>query len=237
MTIIAAVATALTAFAPITMTSCGGNKSTDGNTEVATEQAEEQAEFNGETYSKDAAEYYMKHSYGINLADVAPDRKYDENVKGGFMGRPRETAACFRVVEGEKFNEAEFETAVRKAYAATKAVSDDNKCVYGYEEKDSKAEAMAEKPLEEALKGTEIMGFKVNQYGWSFTKDGKLCRCMISAAEKEGEDVGYIVSIYDALNKTVDEAFDDAAKAVEEIENDPAKKAQVDKALKDAGLK
>lgn len=220
------------------LASCGsktaeGSESTNENVTVATEQAE----FTGERFSKEAAEYYMKNSYGVKLSDVAPDRKYDEAGKYLFKGEPRETSAAFCVVEGETFDETEFEAAVRKAYAATKAASDDNKCIYGFESKDSREEAMAEKPLEEALKCQEVFGIKIHQYEWGFVRNGKLCRCLVSSADKEGEAIGYIVSIYNGLSKSFDDTMNDAAQAIEEIENDPEKKDQVDKALKEAGLK
>ena len=221
--------------------SCGGGNKTEGSESAAdgeaTEAVEEAAEFTGETYSKEAAEYYMKNSYGVNLADLAPDRKYDEAGKYLFKGEPREVSASFCVVEGETFDEAEFDSAVRKAYAATKAASDDNKCIYGFEEKDAAAEAMAEKSLEEALETQKSFGITIHQHEWGFKRNGTLCRCLVSASSKDGETLGYVVSIYNGLSKNLDDTLDDAAKAIEEIENDPDKKAEVDKALKDAGLK
>lgn len=223
------------------LASCGGSSKAEGSDSAAeseaTEAVEESAEFTGETYSKEAAEYYMKNSYGVNLADLAPDRKYDEAGEYLFKGEPREVSASFCVVESETFDEAEFDSAVRKAYAATKAASDDNKCIYGFEEKDATAEALAEKPVEEALKCEKSFGITIHQHEWGFKRNGTLCRCLVSASSKDGETVGYVVSIYNGLSKNLDETLDDAAKAIEEIENDPAKKAEVEKALKDAGVK
>ncbi len=220
------------------MVSCGGNNSAD-NKDVDSVEATEVADdsFTGDKSSVDAVKHYAK-SYGLDFSDIEPSFRYDTERSVLFTGEPTAITANFVPVDGEYKTEMMLE-AVKKVYAATKAVADGGKIIRGWEEAENASEAMSEMTIEEVLKGKDVMGFHVDQYAWGWQQNGKFRRCLISVTEdlRLGKEIGYSVNIFHAIDKSSDELLEDAAKAVEDIENDPEKKAAVNKALKEAGLK
>lgn len=201
------------------MVSCGGKKSAEvaeSNAET-TEQASE--EFTGDTYSIEAVEYYIQN-YKLKLSDIEPSFSYDKEKKGCFNGGAGGIDIVFSPTDGE-FNADMMIEAVKKIYPATKAIADDGKIVVGWEDVDTREAAMKELPIEEVLKGKEIMGMKVDQYSWAWQQDGIFRRCNIEDVENlnTGEKIGYKVSIYKALQQSMDDQLEDAAEALEEMEN------------------
>jgi len=230
------ILTIMTIACAMFMVSCGGKKSADAeaNSE-STEQTSE--EFSGDASSIEAVEHYIQ-SYKLKFSDIEPSFSYNKEKTVYFNGAASGVDVIFCPTEGE-FNTDMMTEAVKKIYAATKAIADGGKIIVGWEDVESKEAAMKELPLEEVLKGKEIMGMKIDQYSWAWQQDGKFRRCNIEEAEdlRNGDKIGYKVSIYQALEQSMEDQLEDAAKAIEDVENDPAKKAAVDKALKDAGLK
>ena len=191
--------------------------------------------FEGEKYSKEAAEYYFKKNEGIKLSDLAPDYELNETSKYTYYGDEHDALANFKIQEGDTYTKEQHEANVRRIYALTKKVADNGINVYGFEEKSDKDEAMTEKDLEKMMQdnaGTKIFGVEIyiGSYGWSFLKDGALHRCEISLLEKDDIKLGYSVKMYKGLQKSLDETMKEAEKALE----DPEVQKQVEKALKDA---
>ena len=191
--------------------------------------------FEGDKYSKEAAEYYFKKNEGIKLSDLAPDYKLNETSKYTYYGDERDALANFKIQDGDTYTKEQHEANVRRIYALTKKVADNGINVFGFEEKSDKAEAMAEKDLEQMMKdnaGTKIFGVEIyiGSYGWSFLKDGSLHRCEISLLEKDDVKLGYSVKMYKGLQKSLNETMEEAEKALE----DPEVQKQLKKALKDA---
>lgn len=189
----------------------------------------------GDKYSKEAAEYYFKKNEGIKFSDLAPDYKLNETSKYTYYGDEHDALANFKIQDGDTYTKEQHEDNVRRIYALTKKVADNGINVYGFEDKSDKAEAMAEKDLEQMIKdnaGAKIFGIEiyVGSYGWSFLKDGELHRCEISLLEKDDVKLGYSVKMYKGLQKSLDETMKDAEKALE----DPEVQKQLEKALKDA---
>ncbi len=205
------------------MVSCGGKKSAEvaeSNAELnaeTTEQASE--EFTGDTYSIEAVEYYIQN-YKLKLADIEPSFSYDKEKKGCFNGGAGGIDIVFCPTKGE-FNSDMMIEAVKKIYPATKAIADGGKIIVGWEDVDTKEAALKERSMEEVLKGVEIMGMKVDQYSWAWQQDGKFCRCNIEDVENlnTGDKIGYKVSIYKALEQSMEDQMEDAAKALEEMED------------------
>ena len=195
----------------------------------------EKEAFEGEKYSKEAAEFYFKKNEGIKLSDLAPEYKLNETSKYTYYGDEHDALANFKIQDGDTYTKEQHEDNVRRIYALTKKVADNGINVYGFEDKSDKEEAMAEKDLEQMIKdnaGTKIMGIElyVGSYGWSFLKDGVLHRCDVSLLEKDDVKLGYSVKMYKGLQKSFDETMKDAEKAL----SDPEVQKQVEKALKDA---
>ncbi|MBR5042515.1 MAG: hypothetical protein IKX67_04685 [Bacteroidales bacterium] len=233
---------ALICVACVTLCACGnqgGKKAAKGDEgkvdleKVADKMMKEA--FEGEKYSKEAAEYYFLKNEGIKLSDLAPDYKLNETSKYTYYGDERDALANFKIQDGDTYTKEQHIENVRRIYAVTKKVADNGINVYGFEDKSDKEEAMAEKDLEKMIQdnmGTKILGIEiyVGSYGWSFLKDGVLHRCEISLLEKDDTKLGYSVKMYKGLQKSFDETLSDAEKMLE----DPEVQKQVEKALKDA---
>lgn len=214
------ILTIMTIACAFLMVSCGGKKSAD--TETATTESTEQTseEFTGNAFSKEAVEYYIQN-YKLKLADIEPSFSYDKEKSGCFNGGAGGIDIIFCPTEGD-FNVDMMTEAVKKIYPATKAIADGGKIIVGWEDVDSKEAALKELPLEEVLKGKEIMGMKIDQYSWAWQQDGKFRRCNIEDVEnlKTGEKMGYKVSIYQALEQSMEDQLEDAANALEDLEKE-----------------
>ena len=216
----------------------GGNKTDKKDGKVDIEKVAknlEQKAFEGESYSKEAAEYYFKKNEGIKLSNLAPDYKLNETSKYTYYGDEHDALANFKIQDGDTYTKEQHVENVRRIYAVTKKAADNGINVYGFEDKSDKDEAMAEKDLEQMIKdnaGTSIFGVEiyVGSYGWSFLRDGVLHRCEIELLEKNDVKLGYSVKMYKGLQKSFDETMKDAEKALE----DPEVQKQLQKALKDA---
>ena len=216
----------------------GGKKSDNKDGKVDIEKVADkmvQKAFEGEKYSKEAAEYYFLTNEGIKFKDLAPDYKLDESSKYTFYGDEHDALANFKIQEGDTYTKEQHIENVRRIYAVTKKAADNGINVYGFEDKSDREEALSEKDLEKMIEdnnGTTIFGIEiyVGSYGWSFLKDGVLHRCEISLLEKNDTKLGYSVKMYKGLQKSFDDTLKDAEKALE----DPEVQKQVEKALKDA---
>ena len=194
-----------------------------------------QEAFEGEKYSKEAAEFYFKKNEGIKLSDLDPDYKLNESSKYTYYGDERDALANFKIQDGDTYTKEQHIENVRRIYGVTKKAADNGINVYGFEEKSDKDEAYAEKDLEQMIKdnmGSTIMGIEIyiGSYGWSFLRNGELHRCEISLLEKNDTKLGYSVKMYKGLQKS----FDDTLKEAEKMLEDPEVQKQVEKALKDA---
>ena len=190
--------------------------------------------FEGEKYSKEAADFYFKKFSGIKLSDLAPEYPLNETSKYTYMGDEHDAVANFKIQDGGTYTKEDHENNVRRIYALTKKAADDGKNIYGFEDTSDKEKVMSEKDLEEMMeanKGTKILGIElyIGSYGWTFKKDGVLRRCEISLLEKDDVKLGYAVKMYKAMEKTFDEIMEDAEKAF----SDPEVQKEVEKALKD----
>ncbi len=216
----------------------GSKKSDSGDGKVDVEKVADKMmkeAFEGEKYSKEAAEFYFKKNEGIKLSDLAPDYKLNETSKYTYYGDEHDALANFKICDGDTYTKEQHIENVRRIYAVTKKVADNGINVYGFEDKSDKDEAMSEKDLEQMIQdnmGTKIFGIEiyVGNYGWSFLKDGVLRRCEIDLLEKDDVKLGYSVKMYKGLQKSLDETMKEAEKALE----DPEVQKQVEKALKDA---
>ena len=219
---------------------CGGNsnKKAKKDGEVDLNKVAEniiKEKFEGESYSKEAADFYFQKFSGIKLKDLAPEYALNETSQYTYFGDEHDALANFKIQDGDTYTKEQHVENVRRIYAVTKKAADNGINVYGFEDRSVKEEAMAEKDLEQMLKdnaGTKIFGVEIyiGSYGWSFLRDGVLHRCEISLLEKNDVKLGYSVKMYKGLQKSMDETLKEAEKALE----DPEVQKQIKKALKDA---
>lgn len=217
-------------------TSCGNKSKKDDKVDLdkVAEKMMKEA-FEGESYSKEAAEFYFKKNEGIKLSDLAPEYDLDETSKYTYYGDERDVLANFKIAEGGTYTKEQHIENVRRIYALTQKVADNGINVYGFEDKSDREEALSEKDLDKMIadnSGTKIFGVEiyVGDYSWSFLKDGVLHRCDVSLLEKNDTKLGYSVKMYKGLQKS----FDDTVKEAEKMLEDPDVQKQVEKALKDA---
>ena len=217
-------------------TSCGNKSKKDDKVDLdkVAEKMMKEA-FEGESYSKEAAEFYFKKNEGIKLSDLAPEYDLDETSKYTYYGDERDVLANFKIAEGGTYTKEQHIENVRRIYALTQKVADNGINVYGFEDKSDREEALSEKDLDKMIadnSGTKIFGVEiyVGDYSWSFLTDGVLHRCEVSLLEKNDTKLGYSVKMYKGLQKS----FDDTVKEAEKMLEDPDVQKQVEKALKDA---
>lgn len=231
---------ALTCMAVVLLVAgCGGNsnKKAKKDGEVDLNKVAEniiKEKFEGESYSKEAADFYFQKFSGIKLKDLAPEYALNETSQYTYFGDEHDALANFKIQDGGSYTKEDHENNVRRIYALTKKVADNGINMYGFEDTSDKEKAFTEKDLEQMIedgKGTKILGIEIymGDYGWTFKKDGVLRRCEINLLEKNDEKLGYSVKMYKAMEKTFDEIIDDAEKAL----SDPEVQKEVEKALKD----
>lgn len=112
----------------------------------------------------------------------------------------------------------EFEAYVRKIYALTQEIADDNKVVYGHEKVGDVNKADDEWSVDKILVQT-ILGFKMDAYDWGFKQKGvykRMCVELIDANKKFPARLK--INFYDALQKSFEETMSDAEKALEDPE-------------------
>ena len=139
----------------LALVSCGGKgskkatESGDGKVDIekVAKNLEKEA-FEGEKYSKEAAEFYFKKNEGIKLSDLAPEYKLNETSKYTYYGDEHDALANFKIQDGDTYTKEQHIENVRRIYALTKKVADNGINVYGFEDKSNKDEAYAEKDLE-----------------------------------------------------------------------------------------
>ena len=233
----------------LALTGCGNKKNSDGKVD-AEQVAEKMVKkaFEGEKYSKEAAEYFFEEGFGIALKDLAPEYKLDESSKYTYYGEKSPYAnnynvvANFKVGDDTPYTKEDHENNVRRIYALTKAASENGINMYGFEERNTKEEAMSEKDIEKMIadgKGSSFMGVELyyGSYGWAFLHNGELQHCEVVLLEdkkqqdENGNDkkIGYAVKMYKALSKSFNESMEDVEKALE----DPEVQKQMKEALKD----
>ncbi len=227
--------------AALTMfTGCNKKKNVTEDGKIDAEKVAEKVmnkAFEGEKYSKEAAEYYFQEGFGLKLSDLAPTYPLNETSKYTYAGEKNqytgniEVLANFKIADDTPYSTADHENTVRRIYAQTKAISENGINMYGFEEKNTKEEAMSEKDLEKMIqdgKGSSFMGLElyIGTYGWAFLKDDKLYHCEVSLLENKNEKddkgnnrkMGYAVKIYKALDKSFDDSMKDLEKALEDPE-------------------
>ena len=76
--------------------------------------------FEGDKYSKEAAEYYFKKNEGIKFSDLVPEYKLNETSKYTYYGDERDVLANFKIQDGDTYTKEQHEDNVRRIYAVTK---------------------------------------------------------------------------------------------------------------------
>ncbi len=197
----------------------------------------EKATFDGEKNTKEAAAFYFKKNFGLDINNLKPDFALQGGTPGkyDFLGEEKSSSYITFIAKDSTLVRDEYIEYVKKVYAATQKVADGGINVYGFMAKEKPEEAAAEKTLETVLdegKPSKLFGmeFYIGNYGWEFIKDGVYYMLDVKQLEKKvnGEDKPYAarVIIGQGLQKSFNETMDEAEKVL----SDP----EVQKQLKDA---
>lgn len=199
------------------LASCGETKektAEEGLAEAVEEMVEEAKAGNTEA----AYVFFAKKLIGIDVAELVPDLDgllpaEDKNFYGD------DNTAVGVYYFPEEISEEDAKAYVKKVFEATKAVADGNKCVWGFEEKDTQEEAEQEMTLDDVYNKAFL-----GNYSWRIIKDGKFKT--IDVENESKADKNFLrVKVYNALQKS----FDDTMKQVEEALDDE----EVQKAIKE----
>lgn len=160
---------------------------------------------------------------GLSVDKVAPEYNYikEDSIKAfrGVLYQARyEGTAIFVKEDMTDVSRDEFEAYVRKIYALTQEIADDNKVVYGHEKAGDVNKADDEWSVDKILAQT-ILGFKMDAYDWGFKQKGvykRMCVELIDANKKFPARLK--INFYDALQKSFEETMSDAEKALEDPE-------------------
>ena len=227
----------------LALASCGGKggkkaAGKDGEVDLGkvVENIEKQT-FDGEKNTKEAAAFWMKKNFGIDVKDLTPDFALTTAAPGNYDFLGEEQLSSYVSYKSDaQLSYDEVEAYVKKVYAVTQKAADDGKNVYGWRVSAKHAD---EKPVEELLKEgwMDIFGFKVfsGSYSWSFIKDGIYYDVDVNAFEKkfEGSDDKLPYGARVTIGKGLQKSMDDTMKDVEAALEDPEVQKQMEKALKD----
>lgn len=225
------------AAAALLVVACGGNKKGKKAETAAQEVVEEalQEAFSGKHASEDAATFYTKANYGMSLKDLKPDMDLEAPGEKAFYGNEDLIVATFTKKEGA-ISKEDYIAYVGKVFEATRKAADNGINIYGFEEKETKEEAMAEKTLETVIdqgKGLKIFGQEIymGEYAWSFLKGGAPMRCELKWLEKsvDGNDVPYAIKL--KIEKGMLKSLGDLMKEADSLLSDPENQKKLEEAL------
>lgn len=213
--------------AALMFTACGDKnskkQSADGKVDI---QVVEEVLFKGEKNSKAAAEHFIKKSGGLDLNDILPDWSYTtEPEKNNFYGEEAKSIIRFVKPAGEELSKEDYIDWVRKVYAATAKISDDGFNIKGFENASDAETALSEKPIDEMIDQSLGGWIYLGMYDWGYRLNGKMMRIWMNRNDKDNNYWAQI-DVCRAMEKSMDELFEDAEKALE--------REDVQKALKDA---
>ena len=170
-----------------------------------------------ESFSVDAANYFLEEACGISFSEIEPDWEYefknDYCVYGDDPGNTVGHAAVNFTRKGDEISDEETNAYFQKIFDLTAKVSDDGYNIIGHEFVGEGEDAFAEVTLEDALGGF--------LQGWGFKKDGKLMVVYASTGYDKEKDSKYDrLFYYDTVEIDIgfglQQSWDDTMDALEE---------------------
>ncbi len=189
-----------------------------GENNKANEKAQEEYEDKLETFSPEAAEYYLEKATGIKATEIEPDWEWEYASKYHTLGQEGRGLFQFTRKDAELTDE-EMNAYFKKVFDKTAAASDDGYNIIGYEFVGEGENALSETTLEEALGGW--------LQGWAFKADGTIYTVYVSSEydnDKDSELDRYLyynavkVDIAQGMQKGWDDYMSDIEENKEEIE-------------------
>lgn len=162
----------------------------------------------------------LKEGYNLSVSDVAPGYDYPEkNAKDRdyFYGdnNVNKTVTCmFAKKDGSEITKEEYKAYVQKIYDLTKSKSQDGKNLKGFDGgAGTMEEAMTEKTFE------QLFASEFWPQDWCYRMDDVFYNCTLSLEDAKGEVPMRIkFSMACGLQKSLNEAMEDAEKALDDPE-------------------
>ena len=213
----------LTLAMAFTMAACGGGGDEPASAEDVAEEAVQQAE-ELDSYSVEAADYYLKNAANLDLASLEPDWEYTVGEKHAYADDPSSgsghAVVIYSKADGEVTSD-EYQAWLQKVFDATAKASQDGYNIIGWEFVGEGEDAMAETTLADAMSGF--------MQGWCFRVNDKNMVVYVSQPydnDKESE-IGEMFYYYGVkfdigagLQKSFDDTLDDMEEALEENEDE-----------------
>ncbi len=200
------------------LVSCTAKPGENGENNKANEKAQEEYEDKLETFSPEAAEYYLEKATGIKAAEIEPDWEWEYASKYHTLGQEGRGLFQFTRKDAELTDE-EMNAYFKKVFDKTAAASDDGYNIIGYEFVGEGENALDEVTLEDALGGW--------LQGWAFRVDGTIYTIYVSSEydnDKDSELDRYFyynavkVDIAQGMQKGWDDYMSDIEENADEIE-------------------
>ena len=204
------------------MTACGGGEEKTSAEDAADKAVQQAEEF--DSYSVEAAEYYLKNAANLELESLEPDWEFTVGEKSAYGDDPSSSYGHAVILYSKKDGEVspdEYQAWLQKVFDATAAVSQDGYNIIGWEFVGEDEDPFTETTLDEAMDGF--------LQGWCFRVGDKNMAVYVSQAydnEKESEIgelfyyYGVKVDIGAGLQKSFDDTLEDAEEALEENEDE-----------------
>jgi hypothetical protein len=216
---------ALAAVAVIILFAACGNKAKKGVTEdgkidvgeVVKDALQEAAEKN--SFSLDAAKYYMKAIGGVDFDKITPDFAYvpiDDASKNCYGDKSH--AVVLFVKTDSTVTKEDYQAWVRKVFEVTAAASDDKYNIHGFEFNTQKALEKLESPeglFDQWLQG---WGFRYAAYKPAYQESNVQRVVYVSQEYRNGLHYGVKLDIAVGLAKSLSESMKDAEEVLKKMQ-------------------
>ena len=207
----------------LTLAACTAKPGENVDPGKMSEKAQEDYEDSLETFSPEAAEYYLEKATGIKAADIEPDWEWEFASKYSALGEDGRGLFTFTKKDGELTDE-EIDTYFKKVFDKTAAVSQDGYNIIGYEFVGEGENALDQTTLEDALGGW--------LQGWAFRVDGTIYTVYVSSEydndkESEFDRLFYYNAVKVDIAQGMQKGWDDYMSDIEENQD------EIEEALKD----
>jgi len=170
------------------------------------EEAAMEEVFSGDNKTPEAIDYYGKEMGGLTFEGLSNEIA-GENV---YIYGANRALTIVRQYTAEELSEEETKAIIEKVYNFVKSKADNGICVWGWYEKNTKEEALAEKTLDEVIAAGKK---NYDMYSWDYAVDGHLFTISVDIEGNKST-----VQAVNGLQKSQDEIWNDLEEAMEDEE-------------------
>ena len=207
----------------LTLAACTAKPGENVDPGKMSEKVQEDYEDSLETFSPEAAEYYLEKATGIKFAQIEPDWEWEFANSYDTLGQNGRGLFKFTKKDGEVTDD-EINAYFGKVFDSTASISDDGYNIIGYEFVGEGENALDATTLEDALGGW--------LQGWAFRVDGTIYTVYVSSEydnDKEStlDRLFYYNAVQIDISQGMQKGWDDYMSDIEENAD------EIEEALKD----